>query len=153
MIVGVCPMTDKPQVEEEAAPRLEGNSSASFFLVQMPKLLASAPVVLAILGICYDVGYFAGIGLELFPLFTLSEHLVFAMEAIPALMVLIAAFMWLGFFLFSRAFRRAYGANAGVVIRKVPFSFIFRPTFPHGEGVYPNFCQLKTGCCCCVKTG
>ena len=42
--------------------------------------------------------------------------------------VVIAAFMWLGFFLFSRAFRMAYGANAGVVIRKVPFSFIFRPT-------------------------
>jgi hypothetical protein len=79
-------MPDKPQIDDETARLPGGVSAASFVFNQMPKLLASAPIVLAILGICYDVGFFTRIGFDLFSLFSLSEHLVFAMQAVPDLL-------------------------------------------------------------------
>lgn len=69
-------MQDERQVEEHEhamTPRPKGNSSASF-LEQVPTLLVYAPIAFAMLGICYDVGYFARIDLDLFSLFSLSEH-------------------------------------------------------------------------------
>ena len=41
---------------------------------------ALIPIVLATLGISYDLGYFLRIGINLFTLFSLSEHLLFAMQ-------------------------------------------------------------------------
>jgi hypothetical protein len=61
----------------------------SSFFDQLPSWLVSIPFVLAALGICYDVGYFARIGLDLFPLFSLSEHLVFGMQGIPEAVVVL----------------------------------------------------------------
>ncbi len=50
--------------------------SAKDYLVAVP-LLASA------LAMMFDVGYFNGIDINLFSIFTVSEHLVFALEALP----------------------------------------------------------------------
>jgi hypothetical protein len=71
-------------------PRATDSSPPTLF-EQALKFLAVAPIALAILGICYDVGYFARIGLQLFTLFSLSEHLVFAMEGTPSLISAVVA--------------------------------------------------------------
>jgi hypothetical protein len=47
----------------------------------MVPLLASAT------GVTFDVGYFYGIGISYFTLFSLSEHLVFALEALPLALI------------------------------------------------------------------
>jgi hypothetical protein len=41
------------------------------------------PLIGAALAITYDVGFFYGIGLSYFTLFSLSEHILFALQAIP----------------------------------------------------------------------
>jgi hypothetical protein len=70
-------------------PPAQAANSSPAPLEQSLSFLARAPIALAILGICYDVGYFTRIGLDLFPLFSLSEHLVFAMEGVPYLIGLL----------------------------------------------------------------
>ena len=86
-------MQDEPEGaahEHARTPDSDGNLLAALS-EQLPKLVLYSPIVLAILGICYDVGYFARIGFDLFPLFSLSEHLVFAMQGVPDLLGFVAA--------------------------------------------------------------
>jgi hypothetical protein len=47
-------------------------------------LLVLVPLLASGLAISYDVGFFRGIGLGYFAFFTISEHIVFALEAFPA---------------------------------------------------------------------
>lgn len=54
------------------------------------KLVAATPFALATLAILYDAGYFNRIGVDFFPLFSLTEHLMFGMEGIPYLLVTLA---------------------------------------------------------------
>jgi hypothetical protein len=63
------PSTDKPSAEE-------GRFSAREVLVFIP-LLGSA------LALSYDVGYFTGLDIHLFTLFSVSEHITFALQALP----------------------------------------------------------------------
>jgi hypothetical protein len=49
------------------------------------------PLIGAALAVTYDVGFFYGIGLYYFTLFSLSEHILFALQVIPAAFA--AAFM------------------------------------------------------------
>lgn len=51
------------------------------------KLVAIVPLVILALALTFDVGYFSAIDINLFTLFSLSEHLVFAAEAIPLVLV------------------------------------------------------------------
>jgi hypothetical protein len=41
------------------------------------------PLVGIVLAVTYDVGFFYGIGIEYFTLFSLQEHILFALQAIP----------------------------------------------------------------------
>jgi hypothetical protein len=57
-------------------------------------LLIAVPIVGTILAVTYDVGFFLGLDISLFTLFSLPEHIVFALQAIPIvffLAVLVAA--------------------------------------------------------------
>jgi hypothetical protein len=66
------------------------------------------PLFVSSLAVCYDVGFFYGLDPRFFTFFSLSEHLVFALQAIPfalipALAVLIYVFMlWFGNVWFQR---------------------------------------------------
>jgi hypothetical protein len=51
------------------------------------------PVFSAGIAIAFDVGYFWGIDINLFTLFSLAEHILFALEAAPFALVLIVAFL------------------------------------------------------------
>jgi hypothetical protein len=47
------------------------------------KNIALIPILIVALATTFDAGYFWGIDINFFTLFSLSEHLVFAAEAIP----------------------------------------------------------------------
>jgi hypothetical protein len=51
--------------------------------MSLDKLIAFIPVLAVALAITFDSGYFWAIDINFFTLFSLSEHLVFAIEAIP----------------------------------------------------------------------
>jgi hypothetical protein len=56
------------------------------------KAIALVPLLAAFLALTYDIGYFFGIGLSIFSFFSLSEHILFAAQAIPfAILVATAA--------------------------------------------------------------
>jgi hypothetical protein len=58
----------------------------------------AAPLLGSALAVTFDVGYFSGIDINLFSIFTISEHLVFALEALPLGVVLaIGAFIAIRF--------------------------------------------------------
>ena len=48
------------------------------------------PLLGSVTGVTFDVGYFYGVGINYFTLFSLSEHLVFALEALPLALALAA---------------------------------------------------------------
>src|ERR1700741_672755 len=52
-------------------------------MVNVKDLLFALPIYGAALAITYDVGYFYGLDMGYFTMFSLAEHLVFAMQAIP----------------------------------------------------------------------
>jgi hypothetical protein len=47
------------------------------------EMLIIVPVLGSALAIIYDVGFFTGLGTSLFTLFSLSEHILFALEVLP----------------------------------------------------------------------
>src|SRR5687768_16252981 len=47
------------------------------------------PAAATLLAISYDVGYFIGIDLRFFTFFSLSEHIVFALVALPLIILLL----------------------------------------------------------------
>jgi hypothetical protein len=65
-------MSDKP---EEASP--------SVWTIDLKTLAVIGPLFASSLAVLYDVGFFTGINIDFFTFFTLSEHLVFALQAIP----------------------------------------------------------------------
>ena len=60
-----------------------GHQTARNDFAYFKDFLFLVPLLGSALAIIFDVGYFSGIGLGFFSLFSLSEHLVFAMEASP----------------------------------------------------------------------
>ena len=48
-----------------------------------------SPIIGTALALIYDVGYFYGVGISYFTLFSLSEHIVFALPALPVALSLI----------------------------------------------------------------
>lgn len=60
------------------------------------------PIVASSIAIIYDVGFFVGIGVSFFTFFSITEHIVFALQAIPfalsaAILILAPVLgMWLG---------------------------------------------------------
>ena len=61
-----------------------------------PKELAIvAPILGGVIAIIYDVGYFVAIGINYFSVFSLSEHLVFAIQASP---LIVLAELFIGLF-------------------------------------------------------
>jgi hypothetical protein len=57
------------------------------------KFYALIPLLGAGIALTYDVGYFWAIGISFFTLFSLSEHIVFALQAFPLALVLLPAFI------------------------------------------------------------
>jgi hypothetical protein len=57
------------------------------------KFYALIPLLGAGIALTYDVGYFWTIGISFFTLFSLSEHIVFALQAFPLALVLLPAFI------------------------------------------------------------
>jgi hypothetical protein len=74
------------------------------------ELLVLLPVFGSALAITFDVGFFYGLGISYFTLFSLSEHIVFALEALPfgLLAALILPCTFLALSLSSRFERRFY---------------------------------------------
>jgi hypothetical protein len=61
--------------------------------------LVALPLYGAALGVTYDVGFFYGIGIDYFTLFSLPEHIVFALQAAPvALLVAFGIFYLVALF-------------------------------------------------------
>jgi len=57
---------------------------------QVKEAIVVVPLLASALAITYDVGYFYGLDIKLFSLFSLSEHVVFALEALPFAFLLAA---------------------------------------------------------------
>jgi hypothetical protein len=51
------------------------------------KLFPAVPLIGSTIAVCFDVGYFYGVGIDYFTLFSLTEHIGFALEALPAALV------------------------------------------------------------------
>jgi hypothetical protein len=61
-----------------------GNQSSSKIEQVFPKeALVLIPLIGSTLAITYDVGYFYGIDISFFTFFSVTEHFIFAMEALP----------------------------------------------------------------------
>ena len=83
-------MQDQPQAQQNepgTTPYANDERRSEALLAMVAKLVAATPFGLATLAILYDVGYFARIGLDFFPLFSLTEHLMFGMAGIPYLLI------------------------------------------------------------------
>jgi hypothetical protein len=52
------------------------------------ELLVIAPLLGSTLAVAFDVGYFYGIDVNFFTLFSITEHIVFALEALPSAFIL-----------------------------------------------------------------
>jgi hypothetical protein len=59
---------------------MDGDPGFSFSLREV---LVALPAYGAAMALTYDVGFFYGIGIDYFTLFSLGEHIVFALEALP----------------------------------------------------------------------
>ena len=70
------------------------------FLSLFKEYIVAIPLVGTAIAISYDVGYFYGIDINLFTLFSVTEHVLFALQAAP---FAIAAAILLGAFIGSRA--------------------------------------------------
>jgi hypothetical protein len=56
--------------------------------LQLPKeLIVAVPLIGTAIAITFDVGYFSAIDINLFTLFSLSEHVVFSLEAMPLALI------------------------------------------------------------------
>jgi hypothetical protein len=71
---------------------------------QLVRLLTvAAPLYTTSLAICYDVGFFSGLDIGFFTFYSITEHLVFALQAlpwalIPALTIFsVASILWWGY--------------------------------------------------------
>lgn len=51
--------------------------------MNLEKIVFIIPLASGVIAVCFDVGYFYSIDINFFTAFSLSEHLVFAMEALP----------------------------------------------------------------------
>ncbi|WP_247390277.1 hypothetical protein [Bradyrhizobium sp. 35] len=65
-------MSDKPD-----------DTAASVWTTDVKTLTLIGPVLASALAVLYDVGFFTGLHIGFFTFFTLSEHLLFALQAIP----------------------------------------------------------------------
>lgn len=78
-------------VEPEAAKEAQPPSK---------ELAIFIPLIGTVIAISYDVGYFYGIDIKFFTLFSVTEHIAFALEATPialAVALSVAAFVGTGF--------------------------------------------------------
>lgn len=67
-------------------------------LVKGKDFLVLIPLLGSALAITYDVGYFAGVNIKLFTLFSLSEHIVFALEVLPESLLMAFCIGLLGYY-------------------------------------------------------
>jgi hypothetical protein len=76
-----------PLSSKRAATRLKNEHLAEGQRVTIIGVIKDYAVLLTpaivLLGITFDVGYFWGLDINIYTLFTLSEHLLFAVEALP----------------------------------------------------------------------
>jgi hypothetical protein len=72
---------------------------SSVWTIDLKTLAVIGPLFASALAVLYDVGFFAGININFFTFFTLSEHLLFALQAIP--LAAFTAYSAGGFFLGS----------------------------------------------------
>jgi hypothetical protein len=56
--------------------------------ISYDKFFPAIPLVGTTIAVCFDVGYFWGVGIDYFTLFSLTEHIGFALEALPAALVI-----------------------------------------------------------------
>jgi len=66
-----------------------GTAADKYFLNE--KYIAYIPVLAAILALGFDVGFFYAINISFFTLFSLSEHILFALQALPVAMIFLFA--------------------------------------------------------------
>jgi hypothetical protein len=69
--------------------RFQDGSKEMLGLISLEKFLPAIPVVVTGVALSFDVGYFYGVGIDYYTLFSLSEHIVFALEALPAALILV----------------------------------------------------------------
>jgi hypothetical protein len=60
--------------------------------LEVKELVVVLPAMASALALTYDVGFFSGIDIRFFTLFSLSEHIVFALQAIPFALVMVTWF-------------------------------------------------------------
>jgi hypothetical protein len=71
------------------------------------------PILGSALAITYNVGYFWSLDIKMFTMFSLAEHLVFALEALPiALMVAVSVVFWTASFTLGRKHGRENAETA-----------------------------------------
>jgi hypothetical protein len=62
--------------------------------ISYDKFFPAVPLVGATIAVCFDVGYFYGVGIDYFTFFSLTEHIGFALEALPVALVIAISVMF-----------------------------------------------------------
>jgi hypothetical protein len=100
-------------------------NEADAFSFTLKETLVALPVYGAALGVAYDVGFFYGIGIGYFSLFSLSEHILFALPVAPAAIPIAFAF----------SFTTAILNLSGRIARRVPISHRLQRVFAGEAGL------------------
>jgi hypothetical protein len=66
---------------------------ASVLLPAGKELVVYVPVLATAIAVTYDVGYFWGVDINFFTLFSLSDHILFAVEILPAAFIMSSIFI------------------------------------------------------------
>jgi hypothetical protein len=77
---------------------MTASESSSQYVKWIPQL----PILGGLLAISYDVGYFWGVDITYYSLFSLTEHIVFATQALPVAVIIAILFV------FAQAFANRY---------------------------------------------
>src|ERR1700688_3923944 len=85
-------------------------AAALFETEQLKTVILVIPLIGAIIAITYDVGYFFGVDINYFTVFSLAEHLVFALEPVPFAIVM--AFCLVSLWTFSSQRQEPKGSLA-----------------------------------------
>ena len=113
--------------------RMRAQVSKGTLLNGLPDTLKDFLIPLPIFGtfaaVVFDVGYFYGIDINLFTLFTLSEHILFSIEALPFVFVAISIF---GSVFLGKAFGKSLERDllSRFELPKVAWSARL-PSYPH----------------------
>jgi hypothetical protein len=79
--------------------------------------------LVALLALIFDVGYFGAIDINLFTNFSISEHFLFSVEALPTALLVVFAF--LGIYFLMKLFLESAAFRKNMTTKRLRFLYLF----------------------------